>query len=229
MTRITLAGAELTGLTIEEPAASIRLLIPDPPTAELVMPVWNGNEFLHADGRRPTIRTFTPRRVDPAALEVDIEAVIHGEGPASAWARATAPGGPVALSGPGRGYAIDPEAPAFLLAGDETAIPAISQLLEALPRETSTVVIIEIAAADARLALPEHPNATVEWHELLPGTPPGDALVNAIRAAELPPGVRVWAAGEAASVQRIRRYLFEERELPRSQTTIRGYWKRGRL
>lgn len=228
MTRVTLAGPQLEGLIIEEPAASVRLLLPDPPNAALVMPVWNGNEFLHADGRRPTIRTFTPRRVDADALEVDIEAVIHGSGPASEWARSTVPGAPVALSGPGRGYAVDAAAPAFLLAGDETAIPALSQLLEVLPFGTPVLVIVEIASADARLALPEHPNATVEWHTLPPGSGPGDALVAAVRSAELAPGVRVWAAGEAASVQRIRRYLFEERELPRAQTTIRGYWKRGR-
>jgi NADPH-dependent ferric siderophore reductase len=49
-----------------------------------------------------------------------------------------------------------------------------------------------------------------------------------VRNAELPPGVRVWAAGEAAGVQRIRRHLFEEGGLPRNQTSIRGYWKHGR-
>jgi NADPH-dependent ferric siderophore reductase len=42
------------------------------------------------------------------------------------------------------------------------------------------------------------------------------------------PEVRVWAAGEAAAVQRIRRYLFEERGMARAQTSVRGYWKHGR-
>jgi NADPH-dependent ferric siderophore reductase len=226
--RITLAGSELGGLTIEDPAASVRLLIPSVPGDGLVIPSWNGNEFLLPDGRRPTIRTFTPRRVDAAALELDIEAVIHGDGAASLWARAAEPGATAALSGPGRGYAIDRDAPAFLLAGDETAIPAISQLLEVLPNATPTQVLIEIASPDARVALPDHAQTTVGWHELAAGAPSGDALVAAVRAAALPAGLRVWGAGEAAGVQRIRRYLFEERAFPRAQATIRGYWKRGR-
>src|SRR5204862_4719909 len=88
------------------------------------------------DGRRPAIRTFTPRRLEPEALELDLEIVLHGDGVASRWAEAARPGDPAAVSGPGRGYAVDRDAPAFLLAGDETAIPAISQLLRALPAET---------------------------------------------------------------------------------------------
>jgi NADPH-dependent ferric siderophore reductase len=59
-------------------------------------------------------------------------------------------------------------------------------------------------------------------------SPPGDALVAAIRGAELLPDARVWVAGEAAAVQRVRRYLFQERGMPRAQTSVRGYWKHGR-
>src|SRR5687768_15346574 len=62
--RVTFASPDLDGLAVPEPAASVRLLLPSPGTAELVMPAWNGNEFLLPDGRRPTLRTFTPRRVD---------------------------------------------------------------------------------------------------------------------------------------------------------------------
>ncbi|MGH9289766.1 MAG: siderophore-interacting protein, partial [Acidimicrobiales bacterium] len=132
---VTFAGPDLEGLTVEHPAASVRLLLPSPGTHELVTPSWNGNEFLLPSGRRPTIRTFTPRRVDPGALELDVEIVTHAAGVASEWARAAEPGNPAAGSGPGRGYTIHRDAPAFLLAGDETAIPAISQLLEVLPAE----------------------------------------------------------------------------------------------
>ncbi len=226
--RVTLTGAELEGLTVDEPAASVRVLLPEPGSTVLVLPRWKGNEFLAPDGRRPIIRTFTPRRVEAVAFELDIEVVIHGRGAASAWAAAASAGAPAAISGPGRGYGIDRGAPAFFLAGDETAIAAISQLLEVLPAETPVQVHIEIGGADARIELPAHPHATVSWHDLPPSAPPGDALVAAVRGAELAAGERVWVAGEAAAVQRIRRYLFDERALPRAQTTVRGYWKHGR-
>ncbi len=228
LVRITFAGPELEGFTLDDPAASVRLLLPSPGARDLVVPAWNGNEFLLPDGRRPTIRTFTPRRADPATHELDLDVVVHGGGVASEWAAGAQAGEPAAISGPGRGYAVDPEAPAFLLAGDETAIPAISQLLEALPAATPVQVHLEVAATDARLALPAHPDATIAWHDLPPGSPPGDALVAAVRAADLPAGARVWAAGEAAAVQRIRRHLFEERGMPRALTSVRGYWKHGR-
>jgi NADPH-dependent ferric siderophore reductase len=228
LVRVTLAGPELEGFTVEQPAASIRLLLPSPGANELVMPAWNGNEFLLPNGQRPSIRAFTPWRADPGALELDLGIVVHGGGAASEWANRTEPGDPAALSGPGRGYVIDHDAPTFLLAGDETAIPAICQLLEVLPAERPVRLLIEVARPAARLALPHRPGAAVEWCDLPPSASPGGALVAAVRSVELAPETRVWVAGEAAAVQRIRRHLFEDRGLPRAHVTARGYWKHGR-
>jgi NADPH-dependent ferric siderophore reductase len=228
LVRVTFGGAELEGLTVEQPAASVRLLLPSPGSRELVMPEWNGNEFLLGDGRRPTIRTFTPWRVDAEDRELDLGIVVHGTGAASEWAETARPGERGAISGPGRGYAIDEDAPAFLLAGDETAIPAITQLLELVPRATPVNVHIEIGDPDARITLPDHPRATVEWHELPSGATPGELLIAAVSETDIAPGTKIWAAGEAAAVWRIRRHLFDDLGLPRAQATVRGYWKHGR-
>ncbi len=223
MMRVTLAGDELEGFPPPEPAASVRLLLP---TADgLVIPEWTGNVFVLPDGRRATIRTFTPRRFDPDRLELDLDIVLHGSGAASTWAEGARPGDEVAISGPGRGYAIDPDAEAFHLLGDETAIPAISQLLEHLP-EVPIRVDVEVAEPDARLTLER--DVDEHWHVLPSGSAPGSTLVEALRDTELPAGVRIWAAGEAAAMQRLRRHCFEERGLPRGSATIRGYWKAGR-
>jgi NADPH-dependent ferric siderophore reductase len=228
MVKVVLAGDELDGLVIDQPAASVRLLLPSAGTAQLVMPTWNGNEFLLADGSRPILRTFTPRRLDAATNRLELDIVLHGNGAAATWARAARPGDPAAISGPGRGYAIDPAAPALLLAGDETALPAIDQLLEQLPAGLPAQVHVEVAEPGGRLALTDRPATTVAWYDLPAGAPPGEALVAAVRAAGLRDGERVWAAGEAAAVQRIRRHLFEERRIPRPHTHVRGYWKHGR-
>ena len=228
MVRVTLAGDELAGLTVEQPAASVRMLLPSPGSAGLVVPQWNGNEFLLPDGHRPAIRTFTPWRVDPDALELDVGIVVHGGGVASEWVQSARPDDPAAISGPGRGYRVEGNAPMFLVAGDETALPAITQVLESLPTDAPVQVCVEIAHADGRLELPAHAGASVEWCLLAPEAVPGEALGGAVRAAELAADARVWVAGEAAGVQRIRRHLFEERGIPRAQTAVRGYWKHGR-
>jgi len=226
--RVTLAGDALVDFPVPLPAASVRMLVPSPGSSELVLPAWNGNEFLLPDGSRPALRTFTPRRVDPDAGELDVDVVLHGRGVASEWARVAEPGAGAAISGPGRGYAVDPDAPAFLLAGDESALPAIAQLLEVLPVRAAVQVHVEVAAPDGRSALPDHPGATVIWHDLADPHDPGSAIVAAVRTETIAEGTRVWVAGEAASVQRVRKYLFEELGIPRAQCTVRGYWKRGR-
>ena len=221
--RVTLGGPELDGFALELPAASARLLLPDP-GAGLVVPEWTGNEFLRPDGSRPVIRTLTPWDLGDGRLAVDV--VLHGSGRASTWARAAAPGDEAAVSGPGRGYAVDRDAPEYVVAGDETAIPAMAQVLAALPVGTPVQVHVEVAAAAARLALPGAADA--DWHVLPDGAEAGDAMVAAVRSATFGPDARVWAAGEAAAVQRVRKHLFGERGLTRAQCTVRGYWKRGR-
>jgi NADPH-dependent ferric siderophore reductase len=137
-------------------------------------------------------------------------------------------GARVALSGPGRGYTIDRHTPEYLLGGDESALPAIGQLLEHLPPAACVRVVVELGDAGARLELPAHPRTTIEWCESDTDAAPGDALRNAVQALDLAPDTRIWAAGEAAAMQRLRKYFFEERGIPRAHTTIRGYWKHGR-
>jgi NADPH-dependent ferric siderophore reductase len=227
LVRVTFTGDALDGFVLAEPAASVRVLLPSPGSEHLVMPAWNGNEFLLPDGTRPAIRTFTPRHWDAARRELVVEMVRHdGSGVASQWAAAVQAGAPAAVSGPGRGYAVPDDAPAFFLAGDDTAIPAVAQLLEVLP-PVPVRVHVEIAHPDARFALPAHPTAVVIWHDAADGAPSGAALVDAIASSTFVDGERIWVAGEAAAMQRIRRHLFDTVGIPRSRTTIRGYWKAG--
>ena len=223
---LTFEGPDLADLVVDHPAASVRLLVPSPGSAEVVWPSWNGNEFLLPDGTRPALRTFTPRRLDRAAGRLELEVVRHPGGVVSDWAETVEPGARAAISGPGSGYEIEPDVARYLLLGDETALPAISQLLESLPTHASVEVHVEVVVAEAEIELPAHPGATVSWHVRPPGAAPGAPLVAVVAALDgVDPGTRVWAAGEAASMQAIRTRLFDALAVPRAQTTIRGYWK----
>ncbi|MDJ0664316.1 MAG: siderophore-interacting protein [Acidimicrobiia bacterium] len=223
MVRITFAGDELSGLEIEDPAASVRLLLPNP-GEDLTIPTWNGNEFLRDDGSRPIIRTFTPRRFDPEVPELDLDLVLHSAGAASAWALQATEGAQAAISGPGRGYEVDPGVTDYLLVGDESAIPAISQLLEAIAPNATIRVHLEVEGEFGQVDLPGHPGRHLSWHTL-DDEQRGSHVVRALASEEIGPDTTIWCAGQAAAMQKVRNHLFKERGVARSQATVRGYWK----
>jgi NADPH-dependent ferric siderophore reductase len=226
LVRVTLEGGDLAQLEVSQPASSVRVLLPDL-RGGLEIPAWDGNRFMRSDGTRPILRTLTPRYHDREVGRLQLDVVVHGEGAVARWASAAADGTPAAVSGPARGYSIDPDLTTLVLGGDETAIAAIGQIIEALPDEVVVAAYLEIATPDARPALPAHPRLTVLWPSPSGGLP-GQALAEALGEVELPAGARLWVAGEAAAVQLLRQRLFQERGLPRTRATIRGYWKHGR-
>lgn len=82
----------------------------------------------------PVTRTYTVRSWDPALREMVVDFVVHGtEGLAGPWAAAARPGDTMRFLGPGGGYAPDPAADWHLLAGDESALPAIAAAVERMP------------------------------------------------------------------------------------------------
>ena len=229
LVRVTFTGAELDGLIVTEPGASIRLLLPRRDASELVVPTWRGNEFLLPNGIKPAIRTFTPSLMDSTSPVLELDIVVHGHGVASEWAETVRVGDLAAVSGPGRGHAIDVNASDYIVAGDESAIPAIRQLLEALPARHPTIAYLEVASPDGCVDFAVADHVTVEWLDAATDQPPGTAMADAAIAAPTSLTTHFWVAGEAAAVQRVRKHLFTQREFPRAQTTIRGYWKHGRV
>ncbi|HET8994672.1 MAG TPA: siderophore-interacting protein [Rhodococcus sp. (in: high G+C Gram-positive bacteria)] len=190
-------------------------------------------------GDDTVVRTYTVRRVDRAAEEIWIDFVVHGdEGIAGPWARSVQPGTEVVLRGPGAGYLPDPAADFHLLAGDETAVPAIAAALESLPAHASGAVFIEVAGESDELDLIAPAGVTVTW--LHRGVAAGDAgpdridgnapLVSAVRELRWPDGdIQVFVHGEAETVMKhIRPYLRKERGVPSARASISGYWRRGR-
>jgi NADPH-dependent ferric siderophore reductase len=227
MLRVVLGGDELDGFALDAPASSVRLLLPPPGHDAIEMPTWTGNQFELADGERAPIRTFTPRHFDGERLELTLDIVLHDHGAATDWARRAQVGDEVAISGPGRSEPLDGDARSFLLVGDESAIPAMCQLLEWIEPACTVEAHIEIADPSARFDLPAHPRADVTWHDAPPGAAPGASMVRAVEELDALPDA-IWVAGEAAAVQRLRTHLFEIRGRSRRSVTARGYWKQGR-
>ncbi len=192
-----------------------------------------------ASGGDTVLRTYTIRRVDRAAKEIWIDFVVHGdEGVAGPWARSVQPGTAVTVRGPGAGYLPDPAADFHLLAGDETAVPAIAVALETLPADATGAVFVEVAGPGDELGLVRPAGVSLTW--LHRGVAAGDAgpdltegnapLVAAVEALPWPGGdVQVFVHGEAETVMKhLRPYLRTDRGVPASRASISGYWRRGR-
>jgi NADPH-dependent ferric siderophore reductase len=176
------------------------------------------------------VRTYTALFPDVEAGTLAIDFVTHGdEGVAGPWAQAARPGDRLEARGPGGAYHPDPTANWHLLAGDESAVPAITAALAALPAEAvaRVVVLVEDAGHEPALPLPAGAELTVLHRVALA---PGEGLSTAVRALEWLPGrVHAFVHGEAEEVMHgVRPYLLKERGLARDQVSISGYWRRGR-
>ncbi len=181
-TRITFGGDDLQHFGIDGLDQRIKLLLPraDSTFPELglfdgpspAMLDWYRRWRELPDEERNPIRTYTIRAVRPELAEIDVDFVLHGtEGPASAWAQAAAPGDELIIVGPDSraaspagGIEWNPgPARRVLLAGDETAAPAICAILESLPDDFSGEAFIEVPEAGDRLNISHPSGVTVTW------------------------------------------------------------------
>ncbi|MFC4855455.1 siderophore-interacting protein [Actinophytocola glycyrrhizae] len=176
----------------------------------------------------PRMRTYTVRRWDADTRELTVDVVHHGdEGIAGPWAAGVGPGDEIRFMGPGGAYAPSPDADWHLLAGDESALPAIAATLENLPTGARAYAFIEVRGPEEEQKLESSGDATINWLHR-GGAPVGTALVRAVTDLDFPPGtVQAFVHGEAAFVKELRRLLLVERGIPRDQVSISGYWRTG--
>ncbi|MFI8241970.1 siderophore-interacting protein [Streptomyces sp. NPDC085866] len=174
----------------------------------------------------PVTRTYTVRAWDPEHRELTLDFVIHGdEGLAGPWATRVQPGESVRFMGPGGAYAPDPSADWHLLAGDESALPAIARALETLPSDARTHAFVEVSGPEEEQKIDSR--VEVVWVHR-GDRPVGEALVEAVRALEFPEGrMHAFVHGEASFVKELRRLLRVELQIPREDLSISGYWRLG--
>ncbi len=228
MRRVTVGGAGLEGFASRGlPDERVKLLLPRPGQRRPVLPAMDERGYHYPPGApRPVSRTFTVRRFDPGALELDIDVALH-DGPAAAWSVAAREGDEVGVAGPTGGYEPSADASHHLLAGDEAALPAIATILERLPAATHADVLVEVADASAELAVDSRSDTRVTWlHRDGHGAPAGGLLAQAVLDLDWPPSpVQVWAAGEALGMRAIRRHLRDDLALPHDRYQVVGYWR----
>ncbi|AZZ54578.1 siderophore-interacting protein [Rathayibacter iranicus] len=279
--RVTLTGADLDCVGCTGPDQRIKLVVPtaasgaeefmasvaDEDGPDGLAPDWYTRWRDLPDELRNPLRTYTIRATRPELAEVDVDFAAHGDaGPASAWAESACAGQRIVIIAPdirselpGGGVEFHPgAATSLLLAGDETAVPAIAAILESLGDEATGAAFLEVPSALDRLALRHPAGVSVTWIVRESVAAPGAALGGAVRSWatrfltahhrgvevsdvdidsgilwEVPeessdPGLYAWIAGEAGAVKLIRRCLVTELGLDRRRVAFMGYWRTGR-
>ncbi|MDD2090067.1 siderophore-interacting protein [Pseudomonas guariconensis] len=203
MRRITLGGTELQGFTSVGSDDHIKLLFALSPEEQQAIDARN----LGRDGgARPTMREYTPRRIDLVVNELDIDFVLHGDGPASTWAAQAAPGQTLDIAGPRASMVVPDIFDSYLLIGDETAIPAIGRRLEELPAGRRVLALIQIEDEQEQQPLPSKAQVEVIWvhrHQ--------DDLLAMLEQLALPPGaLYAWVALEKTLTRQAKALLLEK-------------------
>jgi len=182
------------------------------------------------EGDTVAVRTYTIRHQDKDGIDVDF--ALHGNkddaGLATRWALDARPGMRLEVGGPGQPKPLPATNGHYIIAGDMTALPAISVNLEALGPDASGDVFLEIQHEDdiQKLAVP--PNLRLNWLvNPEPGSNP-NLLADAIRGLEWPDELTyAWVATEFEAMRNLRTYLRGERGLTPDRLYISSYWKRG--
>lgn len=229
MRRLTLAGENLAWFDADD--MHVRLLIPPAGVA----PEWprlnrHGLIDWPAGEKKLRVRKYTIRRIDVAAGELDIDFVVHEDaGPGSDFAAAARVGDVIGMAGPGGGGCRT--ARWTLLAGDETALPAMARIIEAMPANATGVAFIEVAdrAEEQEIRAPR--GVEIRWLHRN-GAEPGTTslLFDAVTTADWPSESEelfAWVACEFDAFRKIRAYLRKERKLGRDQHLAVAYWRRG--
>lgn len=253
--RLTLAAPEVADLAWAGVDQRVKLLLPD--AAQLTeLPgddSWYDWWIHQPDAVRPPMRTYTIAAHRPEAGEVDIDFAVHGDsGPLSRFALTAVPGARLLLVAPGRGGAAGDglawrpgRARRLLCVGDETALPAIRNILAVLEPDQTCQVVVEVPDADDRLPLPSPAEVRVQWAVRPPGATVGsaaDRILFGEPASPTSPGEfdedlweeadtgdherYAWVAGEVGWVNRVRKRLAPAGFGP-GNAAFMGYWREG--
>ncbi|MGP4016267.1 siderophore-interacting protein [Saccharopolyspora sp. 5N708] len=160
---------------------------------------------------RPVLRTYTVRAYRPEPAELDIDFVLHGgnghggnghsgngngatghAGPAATWAASARPGDEIGVLGPdrpgtGRMWGCEWAPPAsashLVLAGDETAVPAVASIVETLPPCARGIVCLEVPEEHDRQDWIVPDGVEVRWFARRATAPHGQLLEEGVAAA----------------------------------------------
>lgn len=235
MQRITFRGTDFSSYALG--GLHVRLLFPP----KNCRPVW---PTLGADGRLNwpegpdalAARVYTLRRVDVLRSEIDIDFVLHPTAdhfaPGADFAATACPGQVLGIFAPGGNEL--PHAQSMVLLGDETAMPAMARIVEAIPPDSSAHVFVETDQPGENYDFVSRDGIEVTYLHRY-GRPAGSTALLSVKLANIcgRPSVSanedlrfLWAGCEFEDYQRIRRLAREDLRLPRERYSVVAYWRK---
>ena len=210
MQRVVLSGESLADFPLGFEGGYIKLVLPD------------GSE-------KPPVRSYTIREFDPEQKRLAIDMVAHGDtGPAASWVNHSNTGETVSIQGPGATQPINLEADWYLLAGDMSALPAISVNLERLPEDAKGYVVLKIISEEDKIPLRVPKGIEIHWVVNPEPEAENSVLEDTVMALPWQDGqVAVWVAGEFSASRALRQYFRHERAVDKAFKYVSCYWKIG--
>lgn len=213
MRRISLSGADLDDFPADQESGYVKLL-------------------LEQEGKQVR-RSYTVREFDFESKTLHLDFMLHGDnddegGPASVWAAEAEIGSQISLVGPGAKKLVDFNANWFLIAGDMTALPAISANIEQLPADAKGYIAIEIISEADEQELPVPAGMQIHWVINAHANRENFPLLDKVKQFEFLSGKpSMWVAGEFHTSRAIRRYLKLEKCVQRDEIYASSYWHLG--
>jgi len=216
--RIRLEGANLRGFDSPGSDDHIRVFFPESPPASV------------AELRAAPSREYTPLAWDGDDGWLDLEFALHGaDGVAAPWAESAEIGALAGIGGPRGSMTITGRPDGWLLAGDETAVPAMRRFAHLMDADAVGRILVEVSGADHELAIDAPAGVIVE--QIHRGTAPSGTVLSArldeLTADDRPAGsVFGFVAAEQSIVKSGRALLRERWGLDAESVVVKGYWKR---
>ena len=177
---------------------------------------WPSPDDLH-------VAVYTVRSIDPVTSRTVIDIFRHAGGRTCDWISAARSGEEIGMIGPGGGWY--PDADHLVIAGDETALPAIARILDHAAPDTTGTAIVEVNGAFDYPPLTVPPGMTLRILDRSQGSDLETALAEADLGAD---GARhVWFAAEKSRAAAVRHDLRARRGVARSESYVTGYWQKG--
>lgn len=223
MIRIVLTGDELLGWPTGSNGGNIKLFLPEQGCSAEEL------EARLQNGPKPVVRTYTARHYDPELNELAVDFVVHpGAGPASDWAQSAQVDSILGLAGPSGKKLPDVDAERYIFCADMSAMPAAEAELEVLPASALGDIIFEVMSEEDIRDIKHPPDMKLHW--LVQSDPhvKSSQQLDLVKSLVWPDeNVVVFVAGETSVVREFRLWLTKEKELPKSNHYLSGYWKIG--